>query len=267
MSTPTLKILHEWTITLERTVDETTDEIRNGQTVKVTAPVKKAVSTRMALKQPTRRELRAAELFYGKRFNWYLNEGFLPSSILTNKHLNLTGGIISDKDRDRIDTLRSRSVAIENDLVRAVNETAAVKEALHKDLANVRSELLNLYSVNQTVFNQTADKRAERDLNDWFAYHLTLIDRGGWQAYFPGDTYEKKEAAMWELEEADDPFYAAAIDKISTFVQFFNMGLNTPEQFKAAEDELKKQLDASKPATTPATTPEPAAAPAGEPTP
>ncbi len=249
-----LKILHSWDVTIEKTVDETTTENRNGQPVKVIAPVKKAITTKMALKHPTRRELRAAELFYGKRFNWYLNEGFLPSSILTNKHLNLTGGIISDKDRDRIDTLRARSVAIENDLVRAINEPAETKVALQKDLTNVRAELLNLYSVNQTVFNQTADKRAERDLNDWFAYHLTLVDKGGqWAPYFEGDTYERKEESMWKMEESNDAFYEKAIERISTYVQFFNMGLSTPEQFKAAEDELKKQLDAGK--TPPAVVP------------
>lgn len=241
------KIIHSWEISIEKECDETTTEQRDGQTVSVTRKVKKPVITKMSLKRPTRRELRSAELFYGKRFNWYINEGFLTSAIMTNKHLNLTGGILSDKERDKMETLRSKSVSLENDIVRALNEPAEVKLKLEKELTTVRAELLNLYSVNQAAFAQTADKRAERDLNDWFAYHLTLVDRGGWQPYFEGKTFEEKEESMWKLEEANDEFYNVAVDKISTYVQFFNMGLNTTEQFQRAEEELKKQLDRNPP--------------------
>lgn len=246
MNTEPTKIIHEWSISIDREVDETTTEERDGQKVTVTRKVKKPVVTRMSLKRPTRREMRQAELFYGKRFNWYVNEGFLTVPIMTNKQENLTGDILSTKDKSRIETLRSKSVALDNDLARAVNETADVKEKLQKELATVRSELLNLYSMNQTVFSQTAEKRAERDLNDWFAYNLTLIDRGGWQPYFEGKTFDEKEEAMWKLEEANDEFYNAAVGKISTYIQFFNMGLDTTEKFKLAEEELQRQLDSTK---------------------
>lgn len=240
------RILHEWSISIDREVDETTTETRDGQPVTITRKVKKPVVTKMALKQPTRRELRQAELFYGKRFNWYVNEGFLTVPIMTNKQENLTGGILSTKDKDRIETLRSKSVSLDNDLARAVNETPEVKEKLQKELTTVRTELLNLYSANQTAFSQTAEKRAERDLNDWFAYNLTLIDRGGWKPYFEGATFDEKEESMWKLEESNDEFYNAAVGKISTYVQFFNMGLDTSEKFKLAEQELQRQLDSTK---------------------
>ncbi len=261
-------IIHEWTITLDRTVKKTAPELVNGQMLPVTRDVVEPVVTKMALKRPTRREMRQAELFYGKRFNWYVNEGFLTVPIMTNKQENLTGGILSIKDKDRIETLRSLSVKLDNDLARAVNETAEAKEKLQSELATVRSELLNLYSINQTAFSQTAEKRAERDLNDWFAYNLTLIDRGGWQPYFAGSTFDEKEESMWKLEEANDEFYNAAVGKISTYVQFFNMGLDTTEKFKLAEEELQRQLDSGKPKVETPPAAEPVAeSPADGPTP
>lgn len=249
-----IKLLHTWEVTVKKTVDETTTEQIDGQPAKVTRPVTKEVATKMGLKQPTRRELKQAELFYGKKYNWYVNEGFLPSSILINKHLNLTGGVLSDKEKDRMGVLTRKQVELENDLVRSINEPLDVKDKIQKELAQIRTELVNLYSVNQTVFAQSADKRAERDLNDWFAYYLIMIEKNGkWEPYFEGDTFEKKEEHLWKLEEANDEFYNNAVSKISTYIQFFNMGLDTPEKFKAAEEELKKQLEAKK-----EDTPEPA---------
>lgn len=242
-----IKILHNWEVTIEKEVAETTTEQRDGQTVSVTRKVKKPVATPMALKQPSRRELRQAELFYGKRYNWYINEGFVPSSIMANKHLNLTGGILSDKQKGRMEALLEKQVQVENDLARSINAPKEERDRLQRELASVRNELLNLYSINQAAFAQTADKRAERDLSDWFAYHLIFIDRGnGWQSYFEGETFEKKEEAMWKLEESNDEFYNAAVQKISTYVQFFSMGLDTPEKFKAAEAELERGLNQEK---------------------
>jgi hypothetical protein len=253
-----IKILHEWTVTLDKLVDETTTEQRDGQPVTVTRKIKKPVVTKMALKRPTRRELRQAELFYGKRYNWYINEGFLPSSIMTNKHLNLTGGILSDQQKGRVERLLERQAQIENDLARSLNESKETKDKLKHELTLVKSELVNLYSINQTVFSQTADKRAERDLSDWFAYFLVLIDRNGWHPYYEGDTFEKKEEFMWNLEESNDELYLAAVQKISTYVQFFALGLDTSEKFKAAEEELQKGIKEDE---TPA---EPASAPSVE---
>lgn len=253
-----IKILHKWEIAIEKEIPETTTEERDGQSVTVTRKVKKMIPTQMAIKNPTRRELRQAELFYGKRYNWYINEGFVPSSIMANKHLNLTGGVLSDKQKSRMETLLEKQVQIENDLARSINASKEDKDHLQRDLAATRNELLNLYSINQAAFAQTADKRAERDLSDWFAYHLILIDRGGgWQQYYEGDSFEKKEEFMWALEESNDEFYNAAVQKISTYVQFFSMGLDTPEKFKAAEKELESGLkrekeDATSDANSPA---------------
>ena len=61
-TTNAIKILHEWTISQKKTVDETGPETINGQIVQVTRKVEKDVITKMALKSATRRELHAAAL-------------------------------------------------------------------------------------------------------------------------------------------------------------------------------------------------------------
>ncbi len=241
----TTKLLYSWTVSLDSLVDETTTEQRDGQSVTVTRKVKKPIVTKMALLYPTRRQLRQAELFYGKRQSWYISEGFLTHSILQNKHSNLTGGVLSDKDKTRLDTLRTKEKELNNDLARALNASAEIKDRLQKSLVSVQAELLDLYSVNEAIFSQTAEARAKRDVNDWLAYFLTLIEEGGkWAPYFKGEKFEDKEEFMFQLEEKNDPFYAQAAEKIGTYVYYYNLGLDKPEQFAAMDDTLAKQLEA-----------------------
>lgn len=269
-TTNTTKTLHEWTITQKKTVDETGPETINGQTVQVTRKVERDHVTKMALKSATRRELRAAELHYGKEFNRYVTLGFLPRSILVNKHLDLTGGVLSQKERVQSAKLAERHAQLESDMVRCLKEPEEVKAKIRLELAAVRSEMSDINSSNEAVFNHTAEAKAQSSLNNWFIYNLILINKSGkWAPYFEGDTFEAKEEFMWKLEEGDDPFFGLAVDKIATYIQMFNMGASTPEQFKALEEELAKQLEAGKvkkveePASeaTPDATPEVVAAP------
>lgn len=245
--TAPIKILHEWTIIQKKTVNETSSEVINGQTVQVTRPVEKDIPTKMALKSPTRRELRAAELHYGKEFNRYVTLGFLTRSIMVNKHNDTTDGVLSHKERARVAKLSERHAQLESDLVRALNEPEEVKAKIRSELVAVRTEMSDINSANEAVFNHTAEAKAQSSLNNWFIYHLILIDEAGkWAPYFKGETFETKEEFMWKLEESNDPFFNLAVDKIATYIQMFNMGANTPEQFKALEDELAKQLEAGK---------------------
>jgi hypothetical protein len=242
-----VKILHEWEVIIDKEVEETSTEVRDGQTVTITRKVIKPIPTKMALKQPTRRELRKAELFYGKEFNKFVTMGFLPRSIMVNKHLDISGGIMSDKERAQIADLLAKKVGLEADLVRATNEPQNVKEELRNRLVAINTQLLELNSANESVFSQTAETKAQGQLTSWFAFFFIVIDRNGaWHPYFAGDTFEQKEEFMWSLEEKHDKFYETAVDQISLYVDLFNRGLNTPEQFKAIEGELKKQLDKKK---------------------
>lgn len=239
-----IKLLHEWEVLTDKEVQETSTEVRDGQSVTISRTVVKQTPTKMGLKQPTRRELRSAELFYGKEFNRFITMGFLPRSILINKHLNLTGGVMSEKERTRVVQLTEKHTELENDLVRALNESEEVKRKIRDELVAVRTELADINSSNESIFNQTAEKKAENQLNIWFSLFLIYISRDGkWVPYFEGETFDAKEEFMFKLEETGDKFYSLALDRISTYVYFYTMGVTTPEQFKAVDLELKKQRE------------------------
>ncbi len=241
------KILHEWTVSIDKLIDETTTENVNGQMLPVTRKVTKPVSTRMALKQFTRRELRQAQLFHEKEYSRFFTMGLITRSMVFNRLLDLTGGVLSDKERSHADKLTTRYVEIEQTLARSTSEPKEVKDKLHEQLTAIRVELSNLNAANEAVFSHTADAKAQSQLSTWFAMFGILIERAGkWTPYFEGETFEQREEFMFKLDEAEDTFYLAASDKISQYVYWFNKGVDTSAGFKTMEEEIVKQLAAAK---------------------
>jgi hypothetical protein len=247
-----LKLLHEWVVTVTKEVDETSPEVINGQTLQVTRKVKKEISHKFAIKLPTRRELKSAELFYGKEFNRFFSMGFMPRSILVNKHMDLAGGVMSEKERSHIAELLKKSMELEGDLARLTTASPDedAKKSAESKLAAIRTEIVNLQIANESVFSQTADARAQSQLNTWFALFLTLVDKNGkWVPYFEGDSFEQKEEFMWGLEEGNDDLYSKAVSGVSKHVNIFISGGDTPDKFKQAlewlDKESEKQLTSS----------------------
>jgi hypothetical protein len=244
MDNTAIKILHEWTVNIKRQVEETGPETINGQTVQVTRKVDKETLVKFAIKLPTRKELKAAELFYGKEFNRFFSMGFIPKSILINKHMDLSGGIMSEKERNHIAELVKKSVDLEADLIRitVTGENKDLKGKIEAKLATIKSEIVNLQIANESVFSQTADAKAQSQLNTWFALFLVLTEKNGkWHPYFEGETFEQKEEAMWKLEEDQDDLYKNAVESISKHTNIFISGGDTPEKFKLALNWLDKE--------------------------
>lgn len=249
-------LLHIWDVTVDREVPESGDEVVNGQKVTVTRQVKKSVVTRMALRELGRRESKTAELFRASRIAFYSKppHNLLLASELTNRLINTTGGVLTDREKARVEELRAKHVQLDMDLSRgATTLTAVEKDAIQKELATVRAELLNLQAINEDLYSQTADAKAQADLSNWMMFNLIVIEKDGkWVPYFEGDTFEKKEEFMWSLEDAKDPLYLAAVDGIVTAVYWLSKGVNTPEGFKLIAEEMKKQQEAEKAAAAPA---------------
>lgn len=244
----TPRILHTWQVTVTREVSETAPEVVNGQTVQVTRKVQKPVETRMALRDLTRQERRGADLFRAKRTAHYVKDhGLLLASELTNRLINTTGGVLTEKEKERVEKLRARHAELDLEIVRAKDDVERQK-SLQREQANVRTELLTLNAINEQLYAQTAEAKAESDLSNWVTFHVTLIDRsaGGaatpdWKPYFEGDTFEKREAWLWDLEERKDEFYIAAAQKIASYTFWFNKGADSAEAFKLFDEELARQ--------------------------
>ncbi len=237
--------LHEWEVVLEKTVDETTTEVREGQSVSVTRKVVKPVATKMALKNPLRRELRESEVFYAKRVGYYVTQGLITRATLINKLTDSTGGVLSQTEKDRANDLLKRLKEIEAELKSTLSEESRAK--LTKEQRDIQSEAIRINNDNEAVFSHTAEAHARRDQSEWFAYHFILSNREGkWEPYFEGKNFEEKRDFMWKLEKDQDPFYAAAMAKIITYVQLFTFVGDNPAEFAEFDARVKKNEEEAK---------------------
>ena len=241
-----IKIIHTWTIPVFKNVEEITEKEENGQTVKISRMVRKEVPVKMGLKKMTRREKYEADLFFGVEYNRFISLGFNPRAVLVNKLIDISGGTLSEKERQRAAELYSKKSELEYDLIRAKDDEKEKKE-IQKKIVAINATLIDLSTENEAVFSQTADSKAQNQLNTWLALMLTYIEEDGkWKQYFKGETFKEKEEYMWKLEEDEDEFYGKCFEKVSFYVGLFARGINTTEQFLIVEEELKKQLEAKK---------------------
>ena len=60
-------------------------------------------------------------------------------------------------------------------LLKATGKDEKEKEKLEKDIQNLRRDLINLESSLQTVYQHTADAKAERETLVWYIINLTKV--------------------------------------------------------------------------------------------
>jgi len=250
MDTSNLKLLFDWQVFLDKEIEETNDETRDGQIIKVTRKVVKPVATRFGLRQPSRRELSKASLFYKQQYNHFVSLGLMTQAMMINKFSNLTGGVLNEAEKKRLIDLAEKDAKLQEEIVAAMNQPEETRAALQREQVKVRLEYYEISAANEAVFANTADRSAASQLNLWFIYNMIVIERDGkWKPYFEGDTFEQQEDSMWKLEDAEDALYQKVSKLAAVYVGWYVNGrASTPEQFKEQEklrllDEEKSKLD------------------------
>src|SRR5690606_13619807 len=101
--------------------------------------------------------------FLASQTSHYVKDhGLLLASELTNRLINTTGGVLTDKEKSRVEQLRERHVQLEMDLARLSSDSpdaADERARLTRELTNVRAELINLNAINEAVYAQTAEAK------------------------------------------------------------------------------------------------------------
>tara|TARA_R110000772_G_scaffold137755_2_gene246691 strand:- start:293 stop:733 length:441 start_codon:yes stop_codon:yes gene_type:complete len=109
-------------------------------------------------------------------------------------------------------------------------------EATKEKVAINRKVIVEFESNFQSLFDHTADVKAQNRVLLWYCLFLTYIydeDKDKFVQYFPGESFEDKISYYYELEESDDTFYGELIKKVSTTMAFwfFNQA-SSQEEFE-----------------------------------
>lgn len=246
-----MKILHKFTVELEKEVEKTEVSVVDGKEQKLIKKEVTKVPHKVVLKNLGRGEKDSFKLFYGAQIKRALNHGMISRAVLINNHIDGTGALISKETVKRMVELENAATQCQNDLIAlGVVDGDENKEAIQRDLLvkmiDAKRELQAIEVSNQTIFNNTAENYAQERANFWLVFNQSYVETAPdkYEPIFKGSNYEEKEASCTDLEDKNDPLFLAAVDRLTYFWAMYFLGkLSTPEEFQAEEDRLKAEAD------------------------
>lgn len=179
---------------------------------------KKKDKVDVVVKKPNNSMIEDAEFYYASKFNEYLNAGFL-SKAMVQKKLSDLGGALGKTSEESI-TNEITNIFDAQRIVQFYSSskdedlTIEQKQKLDKAkklLAKSQRTLVE-YNINvSSMFNQTADVKAQEKLIRWFAlfccfYKETLGEKTNEFELFEGNTLKEKESFYSKIldEEYDE---------------------------------------------------------------
>lgn len=242
------KILYQFSLDkeVEKVVESTRKNKKTGEETITKRKVKKKEPVEVQIKRPNRRELEEAELEYSIEMSRCIKKGILTKAMLGKKYSD-TGGLLSEEDSSNYAEMYKSALDLQNEYVRletAKKRTEAQEarfEKLKYEIATNRKDIVEFESNFQSLFDHTADVKAQNRVLLWYCLHLTYVydeEKDKFVQYFEGEDFDEKIKSYYELEEAEDDFYWDLIKKVTTVVAFwyFNQA-SSQEEF---EDLVKK---------------------------
>ena len=247
------KELYTFTIDEEKEVEKshTRTSKKTGEKTTVTKKVKEKVPIEVKIKRPSRRELEDAELEYSVEMSRCVKKGILTKAMLYKKYSD-TGGVFSESDAEDYGKLFKEVLNLQNEYVRLEStdkdkrtekQTKRLEE-IKDQLSAAKRQMVEVESSMHTLFDHTADIKAQNRLILWYTLMLTHIQREDDDdpvPYFVGEDFEQKIEDYYAKEEESNDFYLEVIKKITTVLAFwfFNQA-STPEEFNALIEQLEK---------------------------
>ena len=246
-----LKSLYSFTIDQEKEIEKThtRKNKKTGEETTVTKKVKKKVPIQISIKRPSRRELEEAELEYSVEMSRCVKKGILTKAMLYKKYSD-TGGVWTEDEAKDYGVLYKETFEIQNKYVRLETiekkTDAQLKELdqLKTDLAEIRRKLVDAETSMESLFNHTADNKAQNRLLLWYTLMLTNIKAdadGEFAPYFKGDDFDEKIEDYYKKEDEASAFYSDVVKKVTTVLAFwfFNQA-SSPDEFNKLIEDVEK---------------------------
>lgn len=248
------KPLHQFTIMLDKEIEETSTRVENGAEITTKAKVTKSVPHIIVLKEPTRKEKQALSLFSSQAHNNAVNMGLLTKLAMIQKISKSMGDPLSSDADTNLAAMNSRLQELANDYIRyntQPDQTDEIKERkarLSTEYMALSKKVADLETAYQSVFANTAEQYQQNQVLTWLALFLTFVQVNGKpEPMFVGATFEVKEDRLGDLEDAQDKLYLAAVQKVSTCWMLFYFGqAASASDFEIWEQRWLKEIDASK---------------------
>lgn len=234
------KTIYEFAINKEREVRVEKQRVNDNQeTETVVVTEKQDIPVRFAIEKPTRKLADKAELFYSVQLSKAIKAGIVTKAMLVKKYAD-NGGALSEEETTELLKKMRDIQELENEyklVATSEDEDKAEKlKSIEKNIAVLRRDLINLESSLQSVYEHTADAKAERDTLIWYVIQLSKIvdEEGNRVDFFSGLNYEEQLEDFYNKYESDDLFDVEAAATLSRAVGFWFYSQD------ASQDDIEK---------------------------
>ena len=249
-----LKELYSFELEEEREVEKTSTRKnkKTGEETKVTKKVKEKAPVTIKVKRPSRRQLEEAELEYSVEMSRCVKKGILTKAMLYKKYSD-TGGVFTEEEARDYGKLYRKSLDLQNEYIRLdtlkeKNEDQLSKlDKIKEELADNKRAIIESESSMQSLFDHTADVKAQNKMLLWYTLMLTHIQREDDEEpkiYFEGADFDEKLEDYYKKEDEASALYFDIIKKVTTVLAFwfFNQASSEKEFSDLIEKVEKGEL-------------------------
>jgi len=231
-----MKEIYSFSVDLEektsKEVEKTITDKDTGkkEKVKVDEVAITKVPVRVILKEPNRRQVEEADMEYSIEMSQCVKRGILTKAMLANKYTD-SGGLIAEDDARKIGKQYGKLGELQSEYTRLSTKTGKKtkddKEKVSKlleDIGMIRREIVDTETTYASLFNHTADTKAQNRVIMWYILNLTHVIRGEEgevEPFFKGENFEEKENHYYDLDEKEDSLYGLIQGKIATFMSYW----------------------------------------------
>jgi hypothetical protein len=227
------KWLHSFEVSKTQKVKETTSEVNEaGEEIQITKEVEKKVPHKFHILKPNRKLQDDASVFYSVKVSEGIKLGLVTKNYLLRKFQQ--EGILASEDEKKLHAENySKAISIEVDLEKIKQDSTlsdAEKELKIESLSSeykvLRQKIFDYENVQNSLFDNTAEKRASDSLSLWFILNLLYQGEEGSETCLFGDgSFEQKLQRLAQIEDSGDDFLSNVVEKGGFLIGQLNSGV------------------------------------------
>lgn len=222
-----------------------------GEEITITKDVTEFVPVTFAIQKPNRKLYESGELHYGVRLSEGIKAGLLTRALLAKRYKD-DGGPMSEPEKKRYAELYYQLAYQQDQLEKLKLNIDKKDEDTRNKLAGeimaeitfLQEELQEYELAQSSLFDQTAEKRAQNQTIMWWVLHLAhqKSEDGNYTPVFGAGelSFDEMLDKYDEIEERSEPFWTEVIKKYAYFITFwYTNGLSDQSQFEEIEKMYK----------------------------
>jgi hypothetical protein len=168
------------------------------------------------VKRPTRRLIEEAETQYAVELSNNMKKGIVTKAMLAKQYSD-TGGTLTDSEVKGVLDLMKKIKSLEDEyqLLSATDGDKDKIKELEEEILSAKRMMVDFDTSVQTIYQHTADARAERALLIWYTVYLSVFENEEGQEvpYFEGDLHEDLIEDLYKKDESEG-FHNTAVNKL-----------------------------------------------------